>query len=607
MRKKLLIIPLLMILASIFASTCAPATAALNECTTFIVTPGASEDGSMYVGHTNDGFGPCVTGHNVTKDDFLLVYVPPADHPSGSKRVVHFDPNSGSDEPTKNASGSSEIAYIDEVNHTYGYLTATYGIINEHQLMSGECTDYAKIQPNWDSNDRIFYSAELSNVAMERCTNASDAVRVIGNLIDTYGYYGTGETLLFADPKEAWVMEMCGGTLDNRSGLWVAQRVPDGDVFVASNIFRIRDVEPGDPDMMYSENLFDVAEARGWWKPEDGPLDWLKTVSTGEYSHPYYSLSRIWSIYNRLAPSQNLSPYVNDTWSEDYPFSIKPDKKLSTNDTLHIFRDHYEGTVFDLTRGMAAGPYSNPYRNDGPFDAHKAFEPGEIKPGAWPRPISPIFCSYSYVTQGRSHLPDLIGGVCWFGFAQPYETCYMPIYAGVQSVPEQFYSGTRSVFDRNCAWWAFNFVTNWATLRYSDMTKDILSEQARIEGEELSNQSAIDAQAEQIFNSEGAEECGNFLTNYSTNNSLSVLNDWWSLADLLVVKYSNGFINDFENNRTIEAGYPSWWLNETGYQYGPRIYQYAELQNLSGVIYVNGTAYTEPGNELNYIDENQRV
>ncbi len=578
-----------------------------HECTTFIVTPGASEDGSMYVGHTNDGFGPCVTGHNVTKDDLELIYIPPADHPPGTKRTVNFDPNSGSDEPTKNVSGNPEVAYIDEVNHTYGYLTASYGIINEHQLMSGECTDYTKVQPNWDKDNRIFYSAELSNVAMERCTNAKDAVELVGSLIDTYGYYGTGETLLFADPKEAWVIEMCGGTLDNRSGLWVAQKVPDGEVFAASNTFRIRDVDPNDPNMLYSKNLFDVALARGWWKPEDGPLDWLKTVSTGEYSHPYYSLARLWSVYNRLAPSLNLSPYVNDTWSREYPFSIKPDKKLSTEDMLYIFRDHYEGTVFDLTSGSAAGPYGNPYRNDGPFDQHQAFEPGEIKPGAWSRPVSPIFCGYSYITQGRSWLPDPIGGVCWFGFAQPYETCYMPIYAGVESIPEFFYSNNRSDFDRRSAWWAFNFVANWATLRYNYMIQDIKPQQTKIEGRELSNQSEVERKAGEILNKDGIDSCRDFLTEYSSTNAQSVLDDWWRLADFLVVKYSNGMINDFQNNTTIRQGYPNWWLNETGYQYGPRIYQYAELQNVSGLIYVNETAYTEPGNELNYIEENQRI
>ncbi|MCJ7445841.1 MAG: hypothetical protein MUO26_15190, partial [Methanotrichaceae archaeon] len=151
MKMILLIVLLLTTSASVQANL-------VHECTTFIVTPGATADGSMYVGHTNDGFGACVTGHNVTDDDTKMIYVAPADHPSGSKRAVNFDPNSGSDEPTKNATtGNLGVAYINEVNHTYGYLTATYGIINEHQLMSGECTDYAKVQPNWDQNERIFY------------------------------------------------------------------------------------------------------------------------------------------------------------------------------------------------------------------------------------------------------------------------------------------------------------------------------------------------------------------------------------------------------------------------------------------------------------------
>ncbi|MCJ7443595.1 MAG: C69 family dipeptidase [Methanotrichaceae archaeon] len=451
----------------------------------------------------------------------------------------------------------------------------------------------------------VCQSSELSNIALERCTNARQAIELVSSLIDTYGYYGTGETLLFADPKEAWVIEMCGGTLNNRSGLWVAKKVPDGDVFVASNIFRIREVKPDDPNMIYSENLFDVAKARGWWKPQDGPLDWLKTVSTGEYSHPYYSLARTWSVLNRISPSQNFSPYVNDTWSKEYPFSVKPDKKLTTKDMLHIFRDHYEGTIFDLTKGMAAGPYGNPYRNDGPFDQHKAFEPGEIKPGAWPRPVSPFFCSYSYIAQGRSWLPDPIGGVCWFGYAQPYETCYMPIYAGVNSVPVQFYYGNHSVFDKNSAFWAFNFVTNWATLRYSDIINDIQYEQSYIEGKELSNQSEIETQAKKILDSRGTRACCEFLTSYSTNNALYVLNDWWKLADLLITKYSNGMVNDVKNNKTIRAGYPNWWLNESGYQYGPRIYQYAELQQVPNLVYTNETAYTKPGNELNYIIEHQ--
>lgn len=308
-------------------------------CTTFIITPGASENGSMYVGHTNDGYGRGVLGHNLTEDDIKVVYVPAANHSNGSERAVLFDPNSGSDEPTHSAeTDHPDVVFIPEVNHTHGYLTASYGIMNEHQLMCSECTDYAKVQPNFEPEKRIFYSSELSNIALERCTGAREAVELVGSLIEDYGYYGTGETLLFADPLEAWVIEMCGYDLNasgraydpnsSGGGLWAAKKVEDGEVFVASNTFRIRNIDSKDPEMLCSENLFLVAQDKGWWSPEDGTLDWLKTVSTGEYSHPYYSLARVWSIYNRIAPSKNFSPYVEDTWSRDYPFSVKPDEKL---------------------------------------------------------------------------------------------------------------------------------------------------------------------------------------------------------------------------------------------------------------------------------------
>ncbi len=588
-----------------------------HGCTIFIVTPGASADGSMLVGHTNDGFGSCVVGHELVTDGNKVVYVPAADHPEGTKRPILFDPDSGSDgEGTIDKTDPAVVSYIDEVPHTYGYLTGSYGIMNEHQLLCSECTDFAKIEPNYEPGRRIFYSSELSNIALERCTQAREAVELVGNLIDQYGVYGTGETLLFADPNEAWVLEMCGSDTEDCVGLWVAKKVPDGNVFVASNIFRIRGVPELLPHgMLCSKNLHKVAKEKGWWDGKS-TLDWLTATSTGEYSHPYYSLARIWSIYNRLAPSQNFSPYVQNSWWDKYPFSIKPDEKLTTRDAFQIFRDHYEGTVFDLTTGLAAGPYGNPYRDDGPFDAHDLLHPGEIKPGSWPRPISVFNCTYSYVAQARSYLhppaegevcPPAVGGVCWLGFAQPSETCYMPIYAGAKSVPVEFNCGNRNDFTRSSGWWAFNFVTNWATLRYCQMIEDIRAEQHRIEDEELSRQAVIEKTAEHLYKTKGLEACCSFLTQYCSRNALSVISDWWRLSDRLIIKYCNGQVNEVINGEveSTRKGYPAEWLGKVGYQYGPRIYQYKELQETGCVLYVEKTETTKPGAELEYIRKYQ--
>ena len=577
-------------------------------CTSFIITPGASADGSMYVAHTNDGFGAGVVGHEVVDESARLVYVPPADHPDGAKRAVYYDPNSGSDEPTSVAEAQVKpLAYIPEVKHTYGYFTGSYGIINEHQLMSGEVTDGAKVQPTSDPDKRIIYSSELSNIALERCRTAKDAVTLVGQLIDQYGYYGTGETLLFADPKEAWVIEMCGGTPDGKGGLWVAQKVPDGEIFVTANTFRIRDVKPGNPDQMYSASLFTVAKKNGWWNESDGNLDWLKTVSNGEYSHPYYSLARVWSLYSRIAPSRNFSPYVTDTYSKDYPFSLVPEKKLSTADAFALFRDHYEGTVYDLTTGPAAGLFGNPYRWRGPYDDHNAFAFGEVKPGAWPRAVSEMFCGYSYINQGRSWLPDPIGGIIWFGFAQPAETVYIPFYAGATGVPAEWSQNDRSTFSREYAWWAFNHVTNWATLNYNAMVNDIRARQQAIEQRQFDDQPVVEENARTLYYVEGEDAARAYLTQYSSANALANAHDWWQLSDQLVVKYSNMMVNDFINGTTYLPGYPDSWLQDAGYQYGPRIYPDKELQNVVGLAYVNRTVYTTPGNELNLIRTTQRT
>ncbi|VVB73003.1 Peptidase family C69 [uncultured archaeon] len=583
-----------------------------HGCTIFVVTPGASADGSMFTGHTNDGFGPGVVGHEVSDEGNKLVYIPAADHKPKTKRLVQYDPNSGSDDQSGgDNTDAPQVSYIEEVDHTFGYLTGSYGIMNEHQLMSSECTDFAKMEPDYIAGERIFYSSELSNIAMERCKLAREAVELVGSLIDQHGVYGTGETLIFADTKEAWVLEMCGcepkmfKACKGCKGLWVAKKVPDGQVFVASNTFRIREVDTEDPDMLYSGKLHDVARELGW--DGRGKVDWLKTFSTGEYSHPYYSLARLYSVYRRLAPSRNFSPYVMDTWSREYPFSLVPDRKRTLEDTLQIFRDHYEGTVYDLTTGLAAGPYGNPYRDDGPFDAHDLFTPGEIKLGSWPRPVSAIFCSYSYITQARSWLLDPIGGVCWFGFAQPSETCYIPVYAGANSLPQEFNCGKRSIFDHSSGWWAFNFTTNWAMLRYCQMIEDIKLEQKRIEDEELSRQKAIDEKALEIYHAKDGIACTKFLTDYCSRNALSVISDWWKLSDMLVVKYSNGLVNDVQNGviESTKKGYPNEWLSKVGYQYGPRIYQYKELQEIGCVEYVGKIENVLPGTELEYIKKHQ--
>lgn len=222
---------------------------------------------------------------------------------------------------------------------------------------------------------------------------------------------------------------------------------------------------------------------------------------------------------------------------------------------MAIHRDHYEGTEFDLTKGLAAGPFGLPYRYSG-GEGEKEVQ------GGWERPISVKGVSHCIVIQSRGWLPPSIGGICWFGHNTAATTCYVPFYAGITGMPEAYRTGSLTWFTRDSSWWAFNFVDNWADLKYSYMIKDINAAQERLEGKAFAMQPAVEKAAMELYEIDPslADE---YLTKYSTEHANYVVSEWWKLADYLIVKYSDGYNNIPRVGKGV--GYPAWWLKEVGF------------------------------------------
>ena len=555
---------------------------AVTACTTILAGKAATIDGSVMVSHSDDGLG-----------DGRLIYIPAMKHKAGALRAVFYShcalgfmPQWGATEShrivtkdrgpgynTPDDPLSVPLGYIPQVKQTYAYFDTNYGIMNEHQLSIGECTDLAKIHPLPEPGKRIFYSAELSRVALERCKTAREAVLLMGELIEKYGYYGTGETLLVADPNEGWVMEMCGYDMNGAEGVWVAQRVDDDQVFVAANQFRIREIRENAKDMMYSKNIFTVAKSKGWWKPEDGLLDWTSVYGNGEFHHPYYSLRRVWRAQSLIAPSLKPSAWVKDAFTRAYPFTVKPDQKLTVENIFTIHRDNYEGTEFDLTKGLAAGPFGCPYRFEGDAEA-VADKEGRLTSlkGQFERPLNIYRCVYAYVNQSRNWLPDAIGGLCWFGPDRPSTAVLMPFYAGATDLPKTIQSANIFKFDRKSMWTAFNFVANYAMLKYSYMIKDVQSLRDKFEAQAFGKQAELEAKALKFWEKKDRIAARALLTRYSDENAYAILNDWWKLADQLYMKYNDGYLNT-KAGVAQSVFYPAWWLKEVGYEQGPVSYK----------------------------------
>lgn len=547
-------------------------------CTTMIITKGAAADGSMIVTHSEDD----------ELADQRVVFVPAQDHEPGSMRpvlpLVSIYPRivsnvRGPGYDTEGFPATEPLGEIPQVLHTYAYFDGNYGIMNEHNLMIGECTNGAKYVPDSVTAEqakkngehiRLFYTNELSRVALERCTVAREAIELMGQLVDEYGYYSTGETLLVADVDEAWVFEVCAVPDNEYNAVWAAQMVPDGEMFVAANQFRIREIEDGRDDLMYSASLHDAAEKAGWWKPADGTLDWLETVSTGEYRHPYYSLRRVWRVMDRCNPDLGLSPWVDGGYTKAYPFSIRPNEKISIDKVFALYRDHYEGTQFDMTKGVAAGPFGDPHRFFGAYDTNATdLTPETHFYGAWERPISVFYQGFVYVNQARIEGPTAMRGIMWLGPDVAYTSCFAPFPAKVLQLPWSYQSGGPAKMDRQSAWWAFDFVGNWSRLNFQRMTSvDIIPLQRKLEQQAHERVAEWDALIENMPYADAIET----ITAKSHDHAAEVLADWWDLADTIVAKYANGYLN-LPNQPPIDIGYPTSWLGHTNYFDGPTSYK----------------------------------
>eukprot|EP00948_MAST-09A_sp_MAST-9A-sp1_P001334 g1334.t1 len=564
----------------------------LDACTTFAVGKKATQDGSVLISQSSDGDG---------QDDFRLVSVPT--YTRRSTRNIYFaaenfpryvGPDRGgsaSDSPYNvnresnrqfNASVPIGTIKSEPGTQTFQYLEGSYGHLNEYGLTIGESSCSANICAEPISNGTteskqngkaLLSIDELTRIAMESCRTARCAIQTMGSLAETYGFYGAsnnleempnecGESLVIGDAitQEAWVFHI----LPNFGGgaIWVAQRVHDEEIAVVANMFTIRDVpiiessiEEEERMFLYSLSLLPAAKKLGW-PGKESSIDFTFYFSAGEYYNRYYSGRRIWRAQSILAPSLDISPYYNNTLEKVpiYPFSFKPDKRITVADIRKLYRDQYQGTEFDLSQGLASGPWNLPVR----FDPEQAYD-GKIK-GAWERPIGVFRTTYTLIGQLRTEGKTALH----FAPHTALGSCFLPIFS--TAIGKMFpmrslsYSDVLSI-DRLSQHWASRYTLNIAYLRFRDMHPMIQAAQRYWENK-------TDALVEEYFRNEVSTAVGSSIDTRAVELAKMVTARWFKLADELILQWSDGF--NFSWYGTDEQNYPTWWLQAVGYQNGPR-------------------------------------
>jgi len=508
-------------------------------CTNFLVTKGASTDGSTFISFAADS-------HVLYGE---LYYWPAATYPEGTMLDV-YEWDTG-----------KLLGQIKQARETYNVV----GNMNEFQVGIGETT-YGGRPEIGSQPDAIIDYGSMMYIALQRSKSAREAIKIMTELVAEYGYYSSGESLSVSDPDEVWIFEIIGKGEGKKGAVWVALKIPDGYVCAHANQARIRTFPLADGkksitfsqrdkifdpgiDCFYADDVISFAREKEWFDGKDEKFSFSDTYAPVDFGGARFCEVRVWSFFRSV--KEGMDKYYD--YASGYnlenrmPLWIKPDRKIAVEDVIDYMRDHLEGTPLDMTKDIGAGPFACPYR---------------WRPLTWKldeetyineRATATQQTGFIFVTQSRSWLPDPIGGIYWFGVDDAASTVFVPMYSSITKVPEAYERGNGSMmeFTFDAAFWVFNLVSNFAYTRYSYIYPEIRAEQTKLENKFLKETKEIDKKALALYDNDKDAAIA-LLTDYSVTTGNETVKYWLNFYTYLFTKYMDGNI---KTKREVPEGY----------------------------------------------------
>ena len=566
-----------------------------RPCTNVIISRGASKDGSVLVSYAADS-------HTLYGE---LYYKPAKDWKKGSTIQI-FDWDT-----------QRPLAQIPQLSHTY----QTVGNMNEFQLIITETTWGGRPELE-DKTGGIDYGS-LIYITLQRAKTAREAIDVIVELANEYGYASEGETFSIADKNEAWIMELIGKGMDLRNGknvekgiVWVARRVPDGAICAHANQARIGKFPLYDREnCLYAPDVISFARRKGYFSGEDQDFSFKKAYAPLDFGTVRGCDARVWSAFNILTDGwfsfydENGDAVTRDAYSYldyvmgrdlegDMPLFVFPRKKAGVKDVADVMRDHYEGTPMDMTQDIGAGGNALPYR----------WRPMEFtvegKTYVNERAIATQQTGFWMVGQARNYVPDVVGGILWFGTDDAATSYLTPIYTSVSKVPECFREGNgdRLHYSPTSSFWLNNRISNACYKMYNQMAPYVRSRVDAFELDQMERRThSVDSMAVVMYNqvvvklqkklsskhdvmisSKPFSKIVNYVTDYTNDTARKQFASWQDLEVELLVKFMDGNVvpQDREGRfihsrysegmpeRLSQPGYTELWKETVAREHG---------------------------------------
>ena len=567
-----------------------------STCTNVIVSRGASKDGSVLVSYAADS-------HYLFGE---LYYKPAADWKAGSMLPVYeWDTN-------------RYLGEIEQVPHTY----QTVGNMNEFQLIITETT-WGGREELMDKNGGIDYGS-LIYITLQRAKTAREAIDIIVALANEYGYASEGETFSIADKNEAWIMELIGKGMSMRNGInmnkgivWVARRVPDGAICAHANQARIGKFPMDDPDnCLYAPDEITFARRKGYFDGLDSEFSFKKAYNPADFGTVRGCDARAWSAFNILTQGwfsfydENGNAVTRDAFAYldyvmgnnlegDFPLFVYPRKKVGVKEVADVMRDHFEGTPMDMTQDIGAGGNALPYRWR-PME----FQDPEGNTYVNERAIATQQTGFWMVGQARNYVPDVVGGILWFGTDDAATSYLTPIYTTIQEVPDCFRVGNGDLlhYSADASFWINNRISNACYKMYNIMAPYVRAKADAFEYDQMERRvHSVDSMAVVMYNQVAVKmqkklsAKGNvmvsrqpfakvikYVSDYSIKTAQEQFVAWRNLETELLVKFMDGNVKpqnedgSFKHSEYSEGipahvewpGYTELWKNTVAQEHG---------------------------------------
>ena len=521
-----------------------------NTCTNVIVTRGASRDGSTLVSYAADS-------HTLYGE---LYYKPAAKWKPGSMlQVYDWDTN-------------RYLGEIEQVPQTY----QTVGNMNEHQLIITETT-WGGRPELIDKRGGIDYGS-LIYITLQRAKTAREAIDIIVDLANTYGYASEGETFTIADKSEAWIMELVGKGMNIKNGVntqkgivWVAIRIPDGAICAHANQARIGKFPLNDPDnCLYAPDVISFARRKGYFDGLDSEFSFKKAYEPLDFGTVRGCDARVWAAFNILTDGwfsfydEEGNPVTRDAYSYldyvlgndlngDLPLYVYPRKKAGVKEVADVMRDHFEGTPMDMTQDIGAGGNGLPYRwrpMEWEFDGKTYLNE---------RAIATQQTGFWMVAQARNYVPDVVGGILWFGTDDAATSYLTPIYTSTTQVPDCFRQGNGDLlhYSPTSSFWVNNRISNACYKAYNIMAPYVREKVDAFEWEQTERKThSVDSMAVILYNQVAVKlqkklsskgdvmvsrnpfaKVIQYVTDYTVSTAQNQFAAWQKLEEELLIKF----------------------------------------------------------------------